>query len=53
MVFHSLFIVIDTHATTTLVVLPIVVLRHNGTTSANGSSDDFGTKLGDGIITEV
>ena len=64
MVFHSLFIVIDTHATTTSVVLPIVVLnsnvfpyvlllRHNGTTSVNGSGDGFGTKLGDGIITEV
>ena len=64
MVFHSLFIVIDTHATTTSVVLTVVVLtsnvlqsvlllRHNGTASVNGSGDGFGTKFGDGIITEV
>ena len=64
MVFHNLFIVIDTHAMTTSVVLTIVVLiltvlhyvlllRLNGTASVNGSGDGFGTKFGEGIITEV
>ena len=64
MVFHNLFIVIDTHAMATSVVLIIVVLtsdvfpyvlllRHHETASFNGSGNGFGAKLGDGIVTKV
>ena len=56
-----LFIMPHTHVIPSSVVRAIVVLtshvfllfRHQGTASIDGSGNDVGTKLGDGIVSEV